>query len=675
MKLDNRIVRWARTREGMLTLVFSLTLFIVAFALYARTMAPGLLEADEGEFQINIFRLGVSHTGYPSFFLLGKLWTLLIPIGTVATRANLFSVFWGALAVVALYIFIRFMTQNHWVSVVTALLFIASRVEWSQAIIPRPYTMNSLFVILVTFLFFLWRMGKVDLTVPIFAVGLSLTGHRTMMWFVPAIGLFILIADFRASFADQKPTGSLVSIVRQWFIRSTLFKPRRLLSIVVAFILPLLLYAYVFWRGESDVGVEFHWKDFNDEIMGGYVRASWRFGPVDWLVSRVTDLYIPMLIEQYTVLGFIAGLVGILALAFNRPPRGYPRQLPARETLLFIVLANLANTAFCVIFWVIDIDKFFLPSFITFLFLTGIGLATMGDWFATRPWRQMVQAAVVIAGVVATVFLVSQNYAVNDFSNRTDAVTIWEENLSQPLEKNAVIAGSWESLTPLEYAMYVDGKRGDLDRWKIIIKNYQLGQVPYGSRQEDIERAVREGRPLYLTAHPNDTETLNGLVDEFRLTRVGELWRVLNLPPLASAPPFKSSAIWQNPDGGNIELLGYSTYPSATLHSGDFGLLTLFWRAPQSLNSRLTVSFRLMDTQGQVVYQRDMEPASGLRPTIGWAPNEVVQDDIGFFVPPNVSPGVYQAVIVVYNPIDGTELHTSTKETTLPIREINVINP
>ncbi len=630
----------------------ALALFAASLALYARTMAPGLLDGDEGEFQINIFRLGVSHTGYPLFFLLGKLFTILVPIGTMATRANLYSAFWGALTIAALYLFVQFLTQNRWVAVLSALLLTASRVEWSQAIIPRPYTLNSLFVILIPLFFFLWRIGKVDLTVPVFVFGLSLTNHRTIMWFGPAIAVFVLIADYQITFADQKPTGNLVAILRAWLARSTLFKPRRILALVVAFVAPLLLYSYIWWRGESDVGVEFHWKDFNAEILGGYVSASWRFGPPDWLVSRVTDLYIPMLIEQFTAVGFVAGLIGMAALALDRVPRGWSRALPAREVFLFILLANLANSAFCVIFWVIDIDKFFLASFITFLFFTAVGIAVVWDWLAahwTRLVRGVAQAAIVVAFAAVVVFLVRQNYSTNDFSTRTDAINTWQENLAQPLEKNAIIVGSWESLTPLEYAMYVDGQRTDLQRWKVIIQKYQLGEVPYGSRQQDIEKAVRAGQPVYMTVYPKDTETLGALADEFRLTRVGELWRVLNLPPKATPPQSAPMTTFTDSEGRAIDLLGYTVYPSSTLHAGDFALATFFWRAPQSVSTRFTISLRLVDAQNRVIVQRDSEPASGLRPTVGWTSNEIVQDDEGFFAPPNAAPGTYRLQIVVYN--------------------------
>ncbi len=658
---------WAQSRAGLIALAVMLALFLGSFALYARTMAPGLLEGDEGEFQINIYKLGVSHTGYPTFFLLGKLWTMLVPLGTIATRANLYVVFWSALTIAATYGFVRWLTRNHWAGIATALLLLGSRVEWSQAIIPRPYTLNSLFVVLTVFFFFLWRAGKVDLTVPIFVFGLSMTNHRTMMWFAPAIALLILSADYQAVFGDQKPRGNLAVILREWLTRTALLKPRRLAELIAAFVVPLLLYGYVFWRGESDVGVEFHWKDFNDEIMGGYVRASWRFGPLDWLISRVTELYIPLQIEQFTPLGFAAGLLGMSALALNRPPRGWVPGLPAREAFWFITLASLANTAFCVIFWVIDIDKFFLPSFIPFLFFTGVGVAVIWDWLAAlalRPARWLALGIFALAFVGATGFLLATNYAGNDFSQRNEAATIWNENLALPLEHNALIVGNWESLIPLEYAKYVDGKRGDLERWKVIIKNYQLGQVPYDSRQEELEREIRKGRPVYLTVHPSETETLTILADQFRMARVGELWRVLDVPArcreagqgATCGSRFEPAIAFADRDGRRVELLGAAILPRQALRAGDFGMLSLWWRAPESVSARYAISLRVLDAQERVVYQRDSEPANGFRATLGWSPQEIVQDDWGFFIPPDAAPGAYRLRVIVYNPASGEEL-------------------
>ena len=641
----SRITQYAIRNTQFSDWLFALALFLASLALYVRTAAPGLLDGDEGEFQTNIGILGVSHTGYPLFFLLGKLFTLIVQVGTVATRANLFAAFWGALAVVALFIFTRWLTGNRWVALVSALLLAASRVEWSQSLIPRPYTLNSFFVIVVTMLFLMWRAGKLDLTIPVFVFGLSLTNHRTMIWFAPAIAVLVL-----------------------WHERLAIFEPRRLVKLVIAFIAPLFLYAYIFWRGESDVGVEFHFKDFGEMILGGNANRWMQYGPLDWLVARITDLYAPLLVEQFTALALVAGIIGIAALALNRTPKNFPCELPARETLLFIVLANFGNSLFCVFFNTYDVEKFFLPSYITFLFLAAVGMTTTWDWLNTKPLRVVTTSTLTIVIIAASAWLVQQNYARNDQSHRTDVALAWHDNLALPLEQRALIVGPWETLTPLEYSQYVENQRRDLEHWKVITEKKYLTLAQYDSRQTDIERAVRAGRAVYLTFHPHDTETLTALADEFRLVRVGELWRLVNLPiancqlPMTNCkiPVLPSRTAFRHPDGNTLELMGYTIYPATQLRAGDFGVLTLYWRVPEMVNERLSISLRVLAPDGQIVYQRDSEPANGARPTLGWAPDEIVQDDFAFFIPPQGAPGAYRLALVVYNPASGEEWTAKT---------------
>ncbi|MBI5302826.1 MAG: DUF2723 domain-containing protein [Chloroflexi bacterium] len=646
MKTLARMTQYAIRNSQSRDWLIALALFAASLALYARTAAPGLLDGDEGEFQTNIGILGVSHTGYPLFFLLGKLFTLLAPIGTVATRTNLFAAFWGAVTVVALFGFARWLTGNRWVALVSAMLLAASRVEWSQAVIPRPYTLNSFLVIVVTMLFLMWRAGKVDLTVPVFAFGLSLTNHRTMIWFAPAIAMLVL-----------------------WRERGAIFQSRRLVSLASAFVAPLLLYGYIFWRGESDVGVEFHMKDFGEMVLGGNASRWMQYGPFDWLVARVTDLYVPLLVEQFTPLTIIAGIIGMLALALNRAPRSFPRALPARETLIFVALANLSNSLFCFFFNTYDVEKFFLPSYITFLFFAAVGVAVIWEWLAAKPLHVITTSALAFVFMATSGWLVIQNYTRNDWSQRTEVATAWRDNLALPIEQRALIVGPWESLTPLEYAQYVDGQRRDIERWKVITQKQYLTLAQYDSRQADIERAVREGRAVYLTFDPRETETLTALADEFRLVRVGELWRVINLRVAncelrmvnCEIPVTTTHATFTDQAEHSVELVGYAIYPATKLRAGNFGLLTLYWRAPQTISARLSVSMRVLDPAGQIVYQRDAEPANGARPTIGWSADEIVQDDFAFFSPVNGSAGAYRLALVVYNPASGEEWTTAQK--------------
>ncbi len=82
-----RRVRLATNATGLATV----GVFAVALLVYIRTLLPGSSFGDWGEMQMIPAQLGVPHpTGYPLYVLLGKAFSLL-PIGSVAYRANLLS--------------------------------------------------------------------------------------------------------------------------------------------------------------------------------------------------------------------------------------------------------------------------------------------------------------------------------------------------------------------------------------------------------------------------------------------------------------------------------------------------------------------------------------------------------------------------------------------------------
>ena len=72
---------------------------VAALGLYIRTLAPGVLVGDMGEFQFTGAILGIPHpTGYPLYTLLGKLWSM-VPLRDVAYRINFSSAVYMAGAV------------------------------------------------------------------------------------------------------------------------------------------------------------------------------------------------------------------------------------------------------------------------------------------------------------------------------------------------------------------------------------------------------------------------------------------------------------------------------------------------------------------------------------------------------------------------------------------------
>ncbi len=126
----------------------------------------------------------------------------------------------------------------------------------------------------------------------------------------------------------------------------------------------------------------------------------------------------------------------------------------------------------------------------------------------------------------------------------------------------------------------------------------------------------------------------------------------VDTPPRAYAPPDDMTPVaaidWQNA----IRLLGYRL-SADTLHPGDGLGLSLYWQPGSELTSNLTVFVHLIDGSQHIVAQRDQIPASGERPTTGWATGEVITDSYGLVVGADVPPGDYQLQIGWYDAISG----------------------
>ena len=181
---------------------------LLAFLLYLRTLAPGVLGGDSGEFQFAAWLGGFAHpTGYPLYLLLGYLWTHLLPFGDAAWRMNAFSALWGAAAVGLLYLPARRIFQmiappawpasiGRLLGLLAAAIFAVTPTFWSQAVVAEVYTLNAALIIAILLALVTWAArGSIGaLYVAAFLFGLSLAHHRTTLLWIPAIAAFVWLA-------------------------------------------------------------------------------------------------------------------------------------------------------------------------------------------------------------------------------------------------------------------------------------------------------------------------------------------------------------------------------------------------------------------------------------------------------------------------------------------------
>ena len=174
----------------------ALALFTVALTVYLRTLCPSLYWGDCGELATVAATLGIPHpTGYPLYCLLGKLWTLILPFGTVVWRMNVLSAVFGALAVACLYGAARAVGLSRPLALTAGGLLAFSFTFWQQCLITQTYTLAALWTCALLFLAARWRargcQGR-DLRLLAVGYGFALTCHQTNTLFLPGFVTFIL---------------------------------------------------------------------------------------------------------------------------------------------------------------------------------------------------------------------------------------------------------------------------------------------------------------------------------------------------------------------------------------------------------------------------------------------------------------------------------------------------
>ena len=184
---SSEAISWAIVAAALL----SAGVLLVIFGL---TIAPDLTWAnhsqDGGELITAAVTLGVPHPpGYPSYVLIGKLFSLL-PFGTVAFRFNLLSAVSVAIAggLMAALIRVRNGQASHSLAVAVAggVTVGLLPIIWSQATIAEVYGLNLAFV--AAFLFCLLAVRKPGLA-GLF-LGLALTSHLSSLILLP-LALFL----------------------------------------------------------------------------------------------------------------------------------------------------------------------------------------------------------------------------------------------------------------------------------------------------------------------------------------------------------------------------------------------------------------------------------------------------------------------------------------------------
>lgn len=452
--------RLRKQLEPRFDLYVSLLLALVALTIYVRTLTPGVLDGDSGEWQYMANILGIPHsTGYPLYILLAKLVTLL-PFGNPAWRVNLFSALCAAATIPFVYFLAKRVARSRVAAVVSALFFAFMPTLWASATIAEVYALNTLLIAFT--LFFAIRYfddGRAtDLYLMSLGFGMGMANHRIAFFIAPALLLVV------------------------WLKRSVLTRQRFTFG-ALALLLPILLYAYIPLRASQLLAEQTpeNWAIYPraEAIVNGKITAYYNHTPAGFinLVTALdnrnklgfadanganqTDTRLEndwnLLREQIDPFGILLALAGIVIL-FRR-----------ERTLTIVLLVGGGSIAAISIVLRAESTRFYFSgAYLVMLlfFATTIGWVLEKLDARARAHNDILMRGLYYAAIVYFAFFpltaLYFNFGKMDQSGNTKYDGYARSILNDSLAPNAVLVAPWEVATPIRYFQYVEGVRPDV---------------------------------------------------------------------------------------------------------------------------------------------------------------------------------------------------------------------
>ena len=421
---------------------------VVAFVIYAITLAPSVHVGDSAELAGAAATLGIAHPpGYPLWTILGRTAVVLGP-ASAAAATNLLSAVSLALATGLVAATLIRLTGRVLVSAGAALAFALSRGVWGTAVVTEVYALNLLFTIAVLYAAVSARRGRPALfLLAAYLLGLGAANHPFVLLTGP---LLAVLALFPSEHLPEPPTR----------------RTARLLPMAGLFALGLSAYLYLPIRLAA--GPEWVWGglrgagDLLDHVLraqyGGLGESSADASVfVRWRIfAGIVARSVPWL------LGAI-GLFGLGALARG----GHPKR--AALLLAFFLLAGPV-TAAGIRYEDTFLDRsvasvFFLPAVLAAYLIAGVGLAEIDRTVRRRLSGQ--GAAGLLFTVAIALFVPAAvgraSYPTCDRRGATLPAAYADEVFRELPDGALLYAKGDNEVFILSYYHRIEGKRPDVD--------------------------------------------------------------------------------------------------------------------------------------------------------------------------------------------------------------------
>lgn len=467
------------------------TTVLLALSIYVMTAAPTVYNLDSAELAIGVHTLGIVHaTGYPLYLLLGKVFIAIVPFADLGYALNVLSALYASLTSLSvMWVVIQLTTHdlrsarwNVYGGAVAALFLGFSYYFWAVSVIAEVYTLQTWLLSMALGCLLRWDASSQGKWLGGFALfyGLCFANHISVLLTLPGLCLYMI--------GRRAPVKQLGKRLIYYVLPAALIGP--------------LLYLYFPLR--------YRVSPYN---LAGHYNALGEFIPVAlntltglwWLVSgkmfqtmafaypwrealQETLLFLRQFWGNFLGVGVVFGLIGLAVLWRGR-----------KLWLFSLLLMFGAHAMFFVNYRVVDKALMFLPSYLVWTYLLGVGLT----W--VLQWVESVGGVGTIVNLGWSMLLVAILCAINygyvdvsaDYRARTQAQAFLDQ--AQP---NALVVGWWTEVTPIQYLQYVEGQRPDLHVInRLMISDKDLRELLAKHRKEGTVYLLSQSRMYPL---PNE---------------------------------------------------------------------------------------------------------------------------------------------------------------------------
>ncbi|MCC7107084.1 MAG: DUF2723 domain-containing protein [Chloroflexi bacterium] len=456
----------------------------VALVVYWRTAFPTVHIGDAAEFSTAVPTLGIVHPpGYPTYLLLARAALSLAPADP-ARFLNLFSGACAAVSVALLALLVSRLTGSAVAAFAASLFFAFTHYQWIEATVATPYTLNTLWLLMVVLLIVSFRARPR----PFPAAAIALLAG---LWTGVHLSSVLQAPGFAALLVGARP---------RW-----LWSGRRLTGLAALFGLALAVWLYVPIRAAAD-------PPFNWARLAGLdltrLPDLWTYWSADVFREQTFGFPLQSVPGQLAEAAswWLANEVGI-GVVFGLI--GWRAQL-ARDRLLALSLsAGFLLHCFYYANWdFLNRDTMFLPAYLLWAVWVGEGLAVIIRGVEGRGAALLAVCVLLLPTLPFVVYFgrddASQNRLARQFS---------EPILLSPLPHGAIMA-FWLEFTPLRYLQVVEGLRPDVELIDLNERYYErkrmlrargitnadvLNDLLAAAAEREIRDRLARGQDVHLT--------------------------------------------------------------------------------------------------------------------------------------------------------------------------------